>query len=62
MSQKIQIQILNKIATCLTELPIVCGNSDYIAEFSFDESAFDYANSVKAEYEEYIQKRNKFIK
>ena len=37
MSQRISIQIIDKIATCLTELPIVCGNSDYIAEFNFDE-------------------------
>lgn len=37
MSQRISIQIIDKIATCLTELPIVCGNSDYVAEFLFDE-------------------------
>ena len=37
MSQRITIQIIDKIATCLTELPIVCGNSDYECEFLFDE-------------------------
>lgn len=37
MSQIIKIQIIDKIATCLTELPIVCGNSDYVVEFDFDE-------------------------
>ena len=37
MSQTIKINILNKIATCLTEIPIVCGNSDYVAEFVFDD-------------------------
>ena len=37
MSQRITIEIKKKIATCLTELPIVCGNSDYIADFVFDE-------------------------
>lgn len=37
MSQRITIQIYKKIATCLTELPIVCGNSDYEVEFLFDE-------------------------
>lgn len=37
MSQSITIQIEKKIATCLTELPIVCGNSDYIVRFEFDE-------------------------
>lgn len=37
MAQRIAIQIRDKIATCLTEIPIVCGNSDYIVDFSFDE-------------------------
>jgi hypothetical protein len=37
MSQRITIQILDKIATCLTELPVVCGNSDYVIDFEFDE-------------------------
>jgi hypothetical protein len=37
MAQRITIQIDKKIATCLTELPIVCGNSDYIADFLFDD-------------------------
>ena len=37
MAQRITIQIINKIATCLTELPIVCGNSDYVVDFQFDE-------------------------
>jgi hypothetical protein len=36
MSQRITITITKKIATCLTELPIVCGNSDYECEFLFD--------------------------
>jgi hypothetical protein len=37
MSQRITIQILDKIATCLTEKPVVCGNSDYVIDFEFDE-------------------------
>lgn len=37
MSQRITIEIKNKIATCLTELPVVCGNADYEVEFTFDE-------------------------
>lgn len=37
MSQRIQIKITNKIATCLTETPVVCGNADYEVEFLFDE-------------------------
>lgn len=45
MSQRITIQITKKIATCLTELPIVCGNSDYECEFIFDEE-WD-KNSIK---------------
>ena len=45
MSQRITIQIAKKIATCLTELPVVCGNSDYECEFIFDEE-WD-AHSIK---------------
>lgn len=37
MSQRITIEIKDKIATCLTESPIVCGNADYIVDFAFDE-------------------------
>lgn len=37
MSQRITIQILDKIATCLTEAPVVCGNSNYVVDFDFDE-------------------------
>lgn len=37
MSQRITIEIKDKIATCLTESPIVCGNSDYVVDFVFDE-------------------------
>lgn len=37
MAQRIAIQIREKIATCLSEISIVCGNSDYIVDFSFDE-------------------------
>jgi hypothetical protein len=37
MSQRITIQILDKIATCLTKTPVVCGNSDYVIDFEFDE-------------------------
>ena len=37
MSQRITIEIKDKIATCLTESPIVCGNADYIVDFVFDE-------------------------
>lgn len=49
MSQRIQIQILDKIATCLTELPVVCGNSDYEVEFAFDK-----------EWEEHLVKTARF--
>lgn len=37
MSQRITVRIRDKIATCLTDLPIVCGNSDYVVDFVFDE-------------------------
>ena len=37
MSQRITIEIKDKIATCLTELPVVCGNADYVVDFAFDE-------------------------
>ena len=37
MAQRITIQIRDKIATCLTELPVVCGNSDYVVDFDFDQ-------------------------
>lgn len=37
MSQRITIEIKDKIATCLTESPIVCGNADYVVDFVFDE-------------------------
>lgn len=37
MSRRITIEIVNKIATCLSETPVVCGNSDYEVEFLFDE-------------------------
>lgn len=37
MSQRITIEIKDKIATFLTELPVVCGNSDYVVDFIFDE-------------------------
>jgi hypothetical protein len=37
MSQRITIEIKDKIATCLTELPVVCGNADYVVDFVFDE-------------------------
>ena len=37
MSQRITIEIKDKIATCLSELPVVCGNSDYVVDFVFDE-------------------------
>ena len=37
LGQRITIEIVDKIATCLTELPVVCGNSDYEVEFKFDE-------------------------
>lgn len=48
MSQRITIEIKNKIATCLTELPIVCGNSDYLIDFVFDEewAAHDVKTAV----------------
>lgn len=37
MSQLITIEVRDKIASCLTEKPIVCGNSDYEIHFDFDE-------------------------
>ena len=37
MSQRITIEIKDKIATCLTALPVVCGNADYEVDFVFDE-------------------------
>ena len=37
MSQRITIEIKDKIATCLTELTVVCGNADYVVDFVFDE-------------------------
>ena len=36
MSQRITIEIKDKIAKCLTELPVVCGNADYVVDFVFD--------------------------
>ena len=36
MGQKIVVQIRDKIATCLTDVPVVCGNSDYVVAFDFD--------------------------
>lgn len=43
MGQRITIQIVDKIANCLTELPVVCGNSDYEVEFRFDEEWNDHS-------------------
>jgi hypothetical protein len=37
MGQRIVIEILDKIATCLTKKPLVCGNSNYVVDFVFDE-------------------------
>ena len=37
MSQRIVIEIVDKVATCLTKKPLVCGNSKYKVEFVFDE-------------------------
>lgn len=37
ITHRITIEIKDKIATCLTELPIVCGNANYEVEFLFDE-------------------------
>ena len=37
MCQKIVIEIVDKIATCLTKKPLVCGNSNYVIDFVFDE-------------------------
>lgn len=34
---KIVIEIVDKVATCLTKKAIVCGNSKYVADFVFDE-------------------------
>ena len=42
MSQRITIQIRDKIATCLTELPVVCGNSNYVVDFDFDQEWYEY--------------------
>ena len=37
MSQMITLNVRDKIASCITEKPIVCGNSDYEIHFDFDE-------------------------
>ena len=37
MSQTIVIEIVDKIATCLTKKAVVCGNSNYVVDFVFDE-------------------------
>ena len=37
MSQVITLNVRDKIASCITEKPIVCGNSDYEIHFDFDE-------------------------
>lgn len=39
MSQKMKIviEIVDKVATCLTKKPMVCGNSNYVVDFVFDE-------------------------
>lgn len=37
MSQVITLNVRDKIASCITEKPIVCGNSDYEIHFNFDE-------------------------
>lgn len=39
MSQKMKIviEIVDKVATCLTKKPMVCGNSSYVVDFVFDE-------------------------
>lgn len=50
MSQKIQIEILNKVATPISTVPIVCGNADYEVEFVFD-----------AEWEEHDVKTATFL-
>lgn len=36
MKHRLTIQIANKVATCTSNIPIVCGNSDYEIEFIFD--------------------------
>lgn len=63
MSQRITIQIKDKIATCLTEVPVVCGNSDYVVDFLFDEE-WDEHNlktarfQVNGEYTEVVFEGN----
>lgn len=42
MSQRIVIEIVDKVATCLTKKPLVCGNSKYKVEFVFDEEWDEY--------------------
>lgn len=37
MSQVITLNVRDKIASCITEKPVVCGNSDYEIQFNFDE-------------------------
>lgn len=37
MSQVITLNVRDKIASCITEKPVVCGNSDYEIHFNFDE-------------------------
>lgn len=36
MSQVITLNVRDKIASCITEKPVVCGNSDYEIHFDFD--------------------------
>lgn len=45
MSQRITIEIKNKIATCLTKEPVVCKNCCYEVDFVFDEEW--HAHTVK---------------
>ena len=37
MCQKIVIEIVDKVATCLTKKALICGNSNYVVDFVFDE-------------------------
>jgi hypothetical protein len=36
MNRRLTIEITDKIATCLNNIPLVCGNADYEIEFVFD--------------------------
>lgn len=46
MEHVIAVSVRNKIAREKTRLQYVCGNSDYVIDFSFDEEWGDYATKT----------------